>query len=500
RGHSKNSLVVFFGHTRSCHPPADQRSILGCSEAKLHTLHQQSRKWLKEKKAISSLARRKESPRADSGLLEHSKELEVSPGAKLPHLHNRCHRIKPGEKSIGIEGARESIETVICFLEELPRPVEKDAKLYIMVNGRTATIERFADDLLPRWYEAMKSALEKGWSVVHIVRLDEDLERIQKLVRGILLLVGQEGKYEPLAFKQKYVMPVAESFLLVPSLHKGMIFYSSQNPRYVGSAIYIEDEIQIDILTRHFKLLQAETNPIFRLWNNYADVVSYLKQADLAPGKRIVILKRLSDIQRPKHWYSEDTPWAKAHQIERDLDIDELRQCLLDRKFRRRSLEENSLTHSSRYIYTNKCIDLYFKEGKEVSLPNYSITAKDRLEQLAAFKQLLHYPHYEMAMTEEDMYKNLDVSDNLIEKAEFPDIIPDFCEVQENHLVLLHFPIKQSAGQLTKSKWIVIEEPVIVKAFYQYIADIWEKRIPAPRKDKFQIHRWLEEQEKALAN
>lgn len=473
-------------------------SVLGCSEAKVHTLHEKSRKWFKEQQTITARDKKTQKSGVDSGLLEKAKIPEASSKRKQPKLQNWCDRIRPGEKSIGIEGARPSIETVICFLEELPLPKNTGDKLYLMMNGRTATIDRFADDLLPRWYEAMKSTLEKGWEVIHVVRLDEDLERIQKLVRGILLLVGQAGAYRPLAFKQKYVMPVAESFLLVPSIHKGIIFYSSQDPRYVGSAIYIEDEIQIDILTRHFHLLQNETNDIFRIWNNYADVVSYLKQADLAPGNRIVILKRLSNIQRPKHWYSEETNWAKAHQQERELDTEELRQCLQDRKFRRRSLEENSLTHSSRYIYTNQCLDLYCKKGKDVSLPNQLISKEDRLEQLSTLKQFLNYPHYEMAMTEEDMYESINLSEELIEKAQFPDIIPEFCEVQENHLALLHFPIKRSGSQRTQSKWIVIEEPVIVKAFYQYILDIWNKRIPAPRKDKFQINRWLEEQKQAL--
>ena len=469
--------------------------VLECPEGQMQDIHSKARKWFREKQASSHKKTRAQN---NSGLLEQDKKTQ-SPLTK-DHLRfeNRCN-LKPGEKSIGIEGERETIEAVICFLAELPPPAHKGAELYLMMNGRTATIEEFANELLPHWYEAMKSALEKGWAVFHVIRLDDDLKRIQKLVRGILLLTGQKGRYTPLAFKQKYVMPVAESFLLVPSLHKGMIFYSCKDPGFVGSTIYIEDEAQIRILTQHFKLLKAETNPIFQTWNNYADVVSYLKLADLAPGKRIVVLKRLSNIHRPKHWYSEETSWAKAHQVERDLDIDELRQSLNDRIFRRQSLETNALTHSTRYIYTNKCIDLYFQEGKEVYLPNYRATEQERLEQLFTFKELLHHPHYEMALTEEDMYENLSISNNIIQKVEFPDIIPDFCEVQENHLVLLHFSIEQGEMRRPKSKWIVIEEPVIVKAFYQYISDIWLKTIPAPRKDKFQIHRWLEEHEKALA-
>ena len=471
---------------------------LGCSEAEVKKNHELSLAWFKQRKEQAQRKRRISRVQSNdaTNLLVKPDTSLTSRGNKV--LIDKRELLGDGEKSIGIEEVRPILETAICFLEQLPEPKNRNDELLLMIHGRTATIEEFAEDLQPRWYEAVKSALQKGWKVIHGVRLDDDFERIKKMVRGVLLLVGHEGKYEPRIFKQKYVLPVAESFMLVPSLNEGMIFYAGGQPRYVDSAIYIKDEIQINILKRHFYQLKEEMNPVFYIWKCYSDAISRLERADNAPGNRIVILKRLSNIQRPNGSYKPNSSWAKAHQLANHLDVDELHEVLKFRQLRQEKLKRHSFSYDCKYIFTRRCIGNFLETGKEPSLPEYTASVDDRIAQILTYQDLLNYPHYAMALSEEAIFQAPNISEELIRSTKFPDIIPNFCEVLENHLVLMQIPIKRKLSQHSESKWIAIEEPIIVKAFYQYLLDIWETKIPKARKDKFHIIHWLEEEKKRL--
>ena len=413
-------------------------------------------------------------------------------------LFDGCSSLKQGEKSIGIQGAREVLGTVIHLLENLPESQGSDDKVLLMIQGRTATIERFADDLQPRWYEAVKSALKKGWKVIHVVRLDEDLSRIKKMVRGFLLLVGHKGEYKPLAFKQKYVVPVAESFIVIPTLGKGMILYAGNQARFVDSAIYIEDETQIRILENHFMQLSDVMIPVFSILKQYSSVIPHFQRADRIPGNRIVILKRLSDIQRPDSFYQANSCWAKAHQKANGMDESELCETLAFRLGRQSHLISHSKNHDCKYIFTGNCIGRYLSSGKEMSLPGYVASTNEKLKQIQKYKSLMQQIHYDMALAEEDIFKQYDVPDTIKNPSMLPEIIPDFCEVLEDFLVVMRIPIYQDVEQIIESKWIVIEDPVIVKAFYQYLLEIWENRISQHRKDKFYTSSWLTSKENEL--
>ena len=132
-----------------------------------------------------------------------------------------------------------------------------------MIQGRMTTIEQFSEVIQQRWNSAIKLALQKGWKVTHIVRLDNNIERVKRIVRSILLLAGNKGEYIPYAFKQKYVSSVAQSLLLVPRLNEGMVFYAGKQSEYADSAIYIKDKLQIEILSDYFDQIKSESNEIF---------------------------------------------------------------------------------------------------------------------------------------------------------------------------------------------------------------------------------------------
>ncbi|MEM9905107.1 MAG: hypothetical protein AAF921_08810 [Cyanobacteria bacterium P01_D01_bin.44] len=470
--------------------------VLNFSEAEMRRIHKAALEWNKQEKK----ARLRKTSKAKFSDSTNLLTIPVAPlvtGDKKVLFDGR-KSLSDGQNSIGIEGARFILETAICLLENLPNPQKLNDEVLLMIQGRIATFETFAEDLQPRWYEAVKSALQKGWRVIHVVRIDDDLERIKKMVRGILLMVGQVGEYRPYAFKQKYVLPVAESFLLVPSIDEGMIFYAGGQARYADSAIYFRDKTQIHILKKHFKQLQQVMNPIFCIWKRYIDVISRLERADGVPGERIVILKRLSEIQRPNTLYNTDCSWAKSYQTAHNLEFEELCKGLEFRQSRQKNLKKHSLNHSCKYIFTRKCIERYVHDGYESSIAGYVASISERIAQLKMYQEFLKHPSYEMALSEEAISQAPGILDELIAPAEISEIIPNFCEVLENYLVLMQIQINRESAQHIESKWIVIEEPIIVNAFYQYLLDIWETKIPKSRKDKFHISNWLKNQKKIL--
>ncbi len=411
---------------------------------------------------------------------------------ELPDLKDLSRNLKEGENSIAIVGENNVLETAISRIQKLPKAKDGE-QLFIMIQGKMSTISKLDKKLRYIWNKSIGEALEKGWKVTHIIRINNDLERIKKMVEGFLIIVGHEGNYSPKSFKQKYVLPVAQSFILAPSIGEGLALYAGkQQPEHVDSAIFIRDQEQIDILTNHFILMMEDMNPLFSIYDNYSSVSSDLLQADRKPGNRIVILQRISDIQRPDRFYQKNSKWANCYKESHDLSDQELEEILQNRLQRKNNLKECSINHSCRYIYTDNCIKKLINFGEEKAL-NYNSPKEDRVDQLKEFRDLLEYPNFEIALSEEDISLSLDHQEKTVKATDLDRIIPDFCEVQQDELVVMQYSSKKKSGSGFNNKWIVIKEPIIVRAIYEHLLEIWNE-INEVRRGKYYISKWVKEE------
>jgi len=482
------------------HPAIAQiAKLLKKEEKEVEGKQLEALKWNEEKKKQKKVKKSKKEQKPEPELLAKPDE---SPGTAKNLLIKDCRKElqrpeNKNAKSHAIEGARDVMETTISILESLPdvpsQPNKQQTSYEVLltIQGQINLIEKF-EDLEKRWYDAIKSALKKSWKVSHIVRIDNKLERIKRIVSKILQLVGYEGNYELFYFNQKYVLPVAQSFLIIPSRNEGMMFYAGEQSEYVDSAIYIHDKAQIELIQKHFLQLKNVLEPVFLSYAKYSEITETLSRADQQPGKRIVILKRLSDIQRPKDSYHPDSRWAKAHKTSNAISSDELSLVLDTRKKRQENLEIHSNNYCCKYIYTGGCLQNFVETGKDSPLEEYKATLKDRLEHLVQFNDFFNCQKYEMALLEEEIFLPLGKSESeAVPPAIFPEIMPEFCEVQDDHLVLMQFWIKGNDGENLTSKWIIIREPIIVRAFYEYLSDKWEE-IPNKRRDRFYVSRWFD--------
>lgn len=465
--------------------------LLNVSEELVFKIHEDALNWQNAKKAVAKKEKQysKDKNSKSNKLLE--KDIEIDSQSSV--ITDSRSELNKNAKSVGIKGAQEVLETAISLIENLPNPQCHGDQLLLMIQGRMTTIEQFSEVIQQRWNSAIKLALQKGWKVTHIVRLDNNIERVKRIVRSILLLAGNKGEYIPYAFKQKYVSSVAQSLLLVPRLNEGMVFYAGKQSEYADSAIYIKDKLQIEILSDYFDQIKSESNEIFHTQKRYNSILERMERADKIPSRRIVILKRLSDIQRPFEFYDKNSEWAKAYKKAKDIvDSEDLEYSLEGRRKRQNSLLEHSVNYSCRYIYTRQCIGNFADSGREVSLPGYVSSIKSRISQLQHLRDFLDLRNYEMCLSEEEIAPSLKGWKENIEPIDFDEIIPDFCEVQEGKLVLMQFTVQFDDDNHYECKWIVINEPIIVRAFYEHLSEIWNEFIPDERKRRHNISRWIE--------
>lgn len=398
------------------------------------------------------------------------------------------------QKSVAIKDEVKVLRAAISLIENLPDDDPKK-ELLIMIQGRMTTIDQLDIKLRFRWYKAIGNALKRGWKVDHIIRTDNNRDRIKKMIEGFLLIVQYEGDhYYPLVFQQRFVLPVAQSFIVAPGIDKGMILFAGQSqPDHVDSAILINDKEQVSILENHFKLLEEYMNELFTIKRRYSEVGEDFLKADEKPGDRIVILKRISDIQRPDDCYTTDSMWSERYSESHKIrSTSEKEKMLHTRKKRKQNLKEFSKRNKCRYIYINDCLSKFVKEGEEGALSKkFRVSPEERINQLKEFQNLLDYRNFEMALSEENISSALKENDEYVNPSGLGEIFPDFCEVQKsNNLVVMQYSKETKNGDID-NKWIVINEPTIVTAFYEHLLDIWNV-IHDMRKDKYYVSKWIQ--------
>lgn len=405
-----------------------------------------------------------------------------------------CRNLSGGATSRGISGVKSLMETAISILYKLGEgePPKKGSTILMTFQGKVSGF-RNLPHLQPFWIHAIKTALEKGWNIVHLFRIDENFVQTINIVSDVLYFIGYEGKYEPRAFPKGYTLPVAQSFLLIPDRDEGLISYGKDQADHIDAGIYIKDSAQLRILADYFKQLQRHTKPFFKSYDSYLDneFLEIVSQADKEPGPRIAILKRLSEITRPLSWYEPSSRWAIALGKSFNLSPEDpqYEKLIAYRRSRLENLQQHLEKYSARYMYTGKCVEQFAKDGTANSSHNYFTAERcERYEQLMNMVGWLekkkYKNNYQIALFEEEIVP----SNRGVEPIKTDEINPFFCEVLHDNLVIMEVPNK---GRKTSStKWLLIKEPVLVHAFHQYLMKLWNT-IPDERKDTAYVSRWL---------
>lgn len=377
------------------------------------------------------------------------------------------------KNTAAITGKDKLGNTLIWLLENLNILENQENKKILLafqgnksIFGISSDSENEENNSGKRWYSAISSAIEKGYDFTHIIRLGNNELRIQEFVIRILsLLDNKQGKYTLKSMKDDQTLVPPYGFMLVPTNPKEVIItLSTQDSNLVDAGIWTKDKSLVELFEEHSKLMEDNSREIFQFFNGYTELSNKILKAEQFGGPRYIFLKRLSEITRPKSFYTLESRWAKDL-FERLKIYDENKQKdhLEARKQRRLELDRHLTKYPCYYIYQKS---IFFDEPSHYETLTKDELA-DKIEEFDTISDLLFNSNFNIAFLEEE-----DISKENLNK-----IKPIFCEVLSSELLFMEFPME---------RWYLTEESIIVDAFRVYFSNLW-KSIDNKKKDKLQI-------------
>lgn len=395
----------------------------------------------------------------------------------------------PKQKYATIEGSKKLACAIISILKKIEKHDSGSNRVLLTFQSRDSL---FGSDLaLEREYQkSLVEALEKGWNIEHLIRLDsKHKQRTYEIVANSTRFFGQKGKYIPQYFQAKSVLTPPYGLLILPG-KEALISLATNQPFYTDSAIYTKDQKQLAILESHFEQLQKQSEFIFQSYENYEQkkFVEALQEVDPEPGARIILTRRMSEITRPIEWYNNNSSWVKQlmNYLTKSSPDTDFSNHIAHRKLRAETLQ-NHLEKGKdfyRYIYPKSCLETFANQGKTFvdksgTIPYYFEAKPDeRIQQFNKIIDLLNYEKYQMALLDDETDTKL-----------FSQMKPSFCEVQGHHAVLMEFWTKNENGT-GSSQWFFCNERVVASAFQDRFSELWNN-IPDKCKDKEDIICWI---------
>lgn len=454
-----------------------------CADIMRHlSLSQIEQNRLKEAQIYSLSRPLERRPRMRNGsaaverLLRHAGPRQHSNGSgplspPLPDL--------PVLRQSGVIWGRPAIlEATISLLEQLPAlPRLQTNTLMLSFQGAEDAFEDFPE-FQARYEKAIQSVLQRGWQICHLWRLDQDARRSILLVENMLKLLGT-GRYLPHYVSQQGTLAPPYDLLIVPKT-AAMLFFATQNPRRADAALLTHDLEQIELLRTHFYQLCALSQPLAQTYLPEEDAKSWQAYADAEslPGGRLVVKNGLTFITEPPAWYREGSYMVPSI----DLAGSALAPALKSLHQRYKAFQANIGLHLYRDICPRRAIERLVNEGEpphKERVQGFRFSNQERRKQLEyAIHVLSTYEHYQLALIDEEEEQ----------------LIPTemFWEIAGEHTVLMLTWSTDTTGKDIIID-LVIHEPMIIHAFQDYFAELWEQIAPQ-HKEKRAVITWLEQQ------
>lgn len=385
----------------------------------------------------------------------------------------------PASRPSGVIWGRPALlESIISLLEHLPAlPRLQNNTLMLSFQGAENAFGGFPE-LEEQFTRALQGALQHGWQVCHLLRLDQDVPRSISLVEEMFKVLGT-GRYQPYYLSQYGTLAPVYDLLIIPN-RAAMLFFATQNPRRVDAALLTHDPEQIELFRTHFDQLYAMSQPLVRsyasadrdaIWEAYTTAESHL-------GGRVAVKDGLTFLTEPPTWYRTDRPLLQATGLRGPA----LTRIIELQQRRRAAFSRHVSTALYRDICPRRAIERLVNGGetnRNDQIFGLRLSVEERREQLEYTLFLIRtYGHYQLALIDEE------------EQQAIPTEM--FWEVAGNSTVLMNTWATDISGKDVLVD-VVINEPAIVQAFHNYFGELWE-RIAPDHKDKAQVIAWLEQQ------
>lgn len=382
-----------------------------------------------------------------------------------------------------IKGNRKILIFTLKLLNmSLGKSVNTSDAILISSNSYTDLL-RFNHDLCNEWKCTLYKILQKGWKIIYLVRLDNNIERTLRIVEDIQFALST-GRYFIYYKKSAEVSPIEilphNEILIIPQI--GALYsFPSENLSQIDSAFFFQSKASVNLLKGHFFQLFSSAQPLLKPYPSHKSTKfqKALTEIEEVLGNSYVISEIPCTITIPIELYEKYLEKC----FKTSCEISE-RINLHKRRIDAYNVQINYYKY--RHICFKESIENFVNKKKYPLNGSYHIFKNNspnnmdiRCHLSNVISLMENHSNYELAIISKEDYKN----------------ITQLCwEVKKNYAVLIETCVQDDLNQETynydSQVNFVISEKEVVNAFQYYHEKIWDY-IPEKNKDKTVIITWL---------
>ncbi len=352
----------------------------------------------------------------------------------------------------------------------------------IILTWQSRDMVELPNELQSRWLPTMESVLRRGWRILYLCRVDENVDRTVRLVKVMQTLLGT-GNYFPRYFASYGVLAPPYDLLIIPG-YAAAVMFATHTMNAVDAGVIIQPGAHAQMLLEHAHQLASQTTPLVAahfMPDTDTLAAETLTEAESRTGGRYLVKDGLSTITQPEEWFHGRV----MPRIPGALPSEDWQATVEHHKRR--------IAAFKRYVERYDYYDICTMRAIE-SLVSHGVYADDDptlriqhsktvcLEHLRNVARLLNtYPRYHLALVSERQ-ANVPGPNGVTTGTMW--------EVTGDDSVFIGTRIPDKTARLVQAN-LHITEPTVAQGFRVHFRQLW-KEIPSIYREKEAVIRFLE--------
>lgn len=372
-----------------------------------------------------------------------------------------------------ISGHSNVINAGINLLKSLPKkPDYITEPILITFLTELDSFSNF-ENISDEWHNTLLEVQKKGWNIIKIMNIDENINRNMKIINEFLLNIMSK-KYDPYYLnKYDYIIKLRE-FIIIPSIGS-LVCLSGGNTSKIDSAFLIRDEKSSKALTNAFGLCINHTKPL--ITNRFTE-----QNADL-----LTEIANCEELNSDRFTFN----FCLNYEI---IPIELVRKFSLCNEGK--MTEKEVFKREYQYKRIKKAFDMQIKNYKFIDI--YSKNFIENLIRISKSPLTLLEPSDILKLCENIVYmlkeyKNYSIG--LLNNINSEPLNNFSWMVKDSNVLLTNYANRAKKDCIKSC--ISISEPNIVNTFKKHFDELWSE-IAQVNKEKDSVIAWFETQMKGL--
>ncbi|RAU99191.1 helix-turn-helix transcriptional regulator [Paenibacillus sp. YN15] len=316
--------------------------------------------------------------------------------------------------------------------------------------------------------DMLTSAIRNGWSVICLMHMDRNMERLVRLTDFASRLI-QTGHFTPYLLQGSDAASMGRELLIVPG-EGALSCLATSASGGIDRAFFMKDPVAVEVFSDYFLTIQttaARAGIDYYAESLRRDYARGLLASEQAAGKRLYIASLFSTLTLP------DLLFEKL--CAANVPAEHQQSVMANHREQVQAFRSNLPHFEHREIYSLKAIEEWM-HGRKYAFWNEWGMQMIRLETADLIQHLQYVIHLLTA------YEHFHIA--LEHRTESPSNHHYYFMMKEYQAIVLSSRQEQQAPEIRG----IIREPMLVRAFEQYFADQWESIAPVNRDKQSILH------------